>query len=108
MSKKQNLEDKNKGSVTCSFGRAWIGECGNDADESGFCEKHKGIKCCSCGKQATRECSETMQFVCGAPLCDDCEHTIRDNGGQLPNGLKGHCKKSEQVYKLWYMKKNDR
>ena len=115
MSEKHNLESTEKalhiGVVTCSFDRAWIGRCGNDA-ENGLCEEHKGVKCCSCGKQATRECSETMQLVCGAPLCDDCEHTIRDNGynsgGELPKGLKGHCKKSEQVYKPWFMRENDK
>ena len=96
--------------VTCSFDRAWIGKCKKPAEKD-LCEEHKGIKCCSCGKRATRECPETMQLVCGAPLCDDCEHTIRHNGynsGDLPKGYKSHCKKSEQVYKSWMERENDR
>jgi hypothetical protein len=95
-------------SVTCRFDKAWVGKCGKEADESGFCEEHKGIKCVSCGAQATRECPETIGLVCGAPLCDDCEHTIQSNGcnscGELHDGLGAHCKKKEQVYKPWYMR----
>jgi hypothetical protein len=94
-------------SITCRFDKAWIGKCEKEADESGFCEEHKGIKCVSCGVQATRDCPETMGLVCGAPLCDDCEHTIQSNGcnsgGELPDGMKSHCKKIEQVNKPWYM-----
>jgi hypothetical protein len=97
--------------MKCKFELAWIGVCNEIADESGFCAKHKDIKCVSCGKQATQQCSETMGLVCGAPLCDDCEHTINDNGcnsgGNLPVGLKMHCKKNEQVYKRWYMRLNE-
>src|SRR5690606_5294649 len=67
---------------------------------------------CSCGEQATHECSETGSLVCGAPLCNDCEHTIRENGcnsgGNLPEGLKGHCKKVDQVYKPWYMMESEK
>ena len=97
----------------CKFDKAWIGQCKNEADESGFCEEHKGIKCVSCGAQATHECGETGQFVCGAPLCDDCEHTHCDDGtngnigffrtAALPEGYKSHCKKSEQKYFPWYV-----
>ncbi len=91
----------------CQFDKAWIGKCDNPTTEgSKYCKEHTDLKCCSCGKQATRECSETMQFVCGFPLCDDCEHTIRSNGcssgGDLLKDLKGHCKKTEQVYQPWY------
>ena len=91
----------------CKFDKAWIGKCKNDADESGYCEEHKDIMCCSCGAKATHECSETMGLVCGAPLCDDCEHTINSNGcnsgGTSPEGLKSHCKKSDQKYFSWYV-----
>lgn len=91
----------------CKFDRAWVGKCKVECDGD-FCDEHKDKVCCSCGEQATRECSETMGLVCGFPLCDNCEHTIRDNGcnsgGELPEGLKGHCKKDEQLNKPWYMK----
>ena len=93
--------------VICCFDNGWAGKCKNEAIENGFCEEHKDVKCCSCVEKATRLCDETGFLVCGAPLCDNCEHTIRSNGcnsgGDLPEGLKGHCKKYEQVFKPWYM-----
>lgn len=94
----------------CKFNLAWVGNCNESTTDNDLCDKHKKEKCCSCGEQATRECSETMGLVCGAPLCDNCEHTIRKNGcnsgAELPEGLKGHCKKDEQVYKLWMERDN--
>ena len=93
--------------MECKFNIAWIGKCEQTADDSGYCEEHKKEKCCSCGSQATHTCYETAGFVCGVPLCNDCEHTLCDNGcnsqGNLPEGLGTHCKKTEQVYKPWYM-----
>lgn len=96
--------------VTCGFSEAWIGECKNDCP----CEKHANLKCVSCGAKATRSCEETGQFCCGAPLCDECEHTIAEDGtngnigffrtAKFPDGYKEHCKKSEQVYQPWYMR----
>lgn len=91
-------------SETCGFKQAWTTSCSNSSP----CPKHKDLKCSSCGEPATYECGETMYgFVCGAPLCDNCEHTIQSNGcnsgGELPDGYKSHCKKDEQVYKSWYM-----
>lgn len=95
----------------CEFKQAWIGQC-NVFSENDYCEGHSKDKCCSCGEQATHTCSETMQLVCGAPLCDNCEHTVRSNGynsgGEpLPKGLKGHCKKEDQIYKPWWDKKEE-
>ena len=57
----------------CRWCQHWQGTCGAPADDSGFCVKHKAKKCQSCGKQATNGCGYCGQFVCGAPLCDDCE-----------------------------------
>jgi len=98
---------------TCKFQIAWVGQCKEPAVENGMCEKHSKIKCVSCGAQATRECSETGQFVCGAPLCDDCEHTTYEdgcNGGigffaisKRPEGMKEHCKKCDQKAFPWYV-----
>lgn len=91
----------------CSFQVAWRGACGEKVEDGEYCPAHQNVTCCSCGEQATHECNETAILVCGAPLCNDCEHTIQSNGcnsgGQHPEGLKGHCKKDEQVYKPWYM-----
>ena len=101
-------------SVICGFSRAWIGPCKTHINKEGNkCHEHSEIKCSSCGEQATRECYETGQFVCGAPLCDDCEHTRTENGtnvgigfdAQLPTeGMKSHCKKTEQRYLPWYQR----
>lgn len=97
----------------CRFDKAWVGKCNEPADESGYCETHKGIKCVSCGAQATHECPETGTLVCGAPLCDDCEHTNYTNGtnggigffkvSERPEGMGEHCKKSEQKCFPWYV-----
>lgn len=58
----------------CAYDVAWIGRCGREAAEGETCcEKHRGVKCASCGAPATRECDHTGQFVCGFPLCNDCE-----------------------------------
>jgi len=96
---------------SCKFQIAWIGKCKEPALENGMCEKHKDLKCSSCGAPATHECSETGQFVCGFLLCDDCEHTICESGtngnigffrtSPLPEGMKEHCKKSEQKHFSW-------
>lgn len=55
----------------CQYDKPWQGTCKADA-ENGYCAKHKEEKC-RCGKQATHGCSHAGQFVCGAPLCDECK-----------------------------------
>src|SRR5690606_9845331 len=57
----------------CTYDRAWIGPCGKASVDRGFCAEHATKRCCSCGRQATHECCYTGQFVCGYPLCNDCE-----------------------------------
>lgn len=96
----------------CIFVEAWIGRCKEPAVEGGCrCVKHEKKKCESCDAPATHTCDSTGQFVCGADLCDDCEHTLREdgtNGGvgfnaiKPPEGMKDHCRKTEQRYKPWY------
>ena len=35
----------------------------------------KKLTCVSCGAKATRRCNSALSsFVCGEPLCDNCEH----------------------------------
>lgn len=46
--------------------------CGAKAYGEDFCEKHSTMKCVSCGSPATHGCDFCGQFVCGAPLCDNC------------------------------------
>ena len=102
--------------MQCNFVKSWVGSCKNEADDSGFCSEHKELKCCSCGEKATHDCEETGQFVCGALLCNNCEHTIFEdgtNGGigfnaqDCPEGMSRHCKKSEQRFTPWYKKKKE-
>lgn len=57
----------------CRYRPAYSVGCGALAGPFGFCATHAGKLCRSCGEQATNECNHTGQFVCGAPLCDDCE-----------------------------------
>jgi len=79
---------------TCKWNESWIGICNEPADESGFCEKHKVKVCVCCKGIATRSCDHTGQFVCGAPLCDNCSHGVPSlekpgflglGGGHHPN-----------------------
>lgn len=91
----------------CGFDRAWQSPCENLAP----CSEHGDLKCISCDRPATRSCPATGQFVCGAPLCDACEHTIAADGtngnvgffrtSPLPDGLGEHCRKTDQVFKSW-------
>jgi len=100
--------------MKCKFDLGWSGKCKSDAIKGKeYCEEHLEVKCKSCGIQATHLCGETGQFVCGAPLCDDCTHNVSprgDNGGigfgypKLPDDWKEHCKKSDQKYAPWYVK----
>ena len=98
----------------CGYNKAWIGACENQITDaaSGRCDDHKNTVCVSCGSPATRECDSTGQFVCGAPICDECEHTIYEdgtNGGvgfdsaSPPAGMGSHCKKGDQKFKTWYL-----
>jgi hypothetical protein len=103
---------------TCGFSEAWVGSCKEPVDsEDGQCEKHAGKICVSCGAKATQSCDSTGSFVCGEPLCNDCEHTLRaggTNGGigfnasPPPEGMKDHCKKSEQKHQLWIFGKDEK
>ena len=95
---------------TCIWEKAWIGRCPAEAVENGRCKEHQKA-CVSCGDPATHECEETGQFVCGAPLCGNCEHTRTKsgtNGGigfstePLPEGMGAHCRRSEQRYEPWF------
>jgi len=91
----------------CGFNQAWIGPCKKEVSKKGdHCDEHI-FTCASCGEPATKSCAETGMLVCGAPLCDDCDHTTQSNGcnsgGELPEGYKTHCKRDAQVYDPWYV-----
>lgn len=62
-------------STPCIFRLAWRGKCGKPTD-NGWCNKHEALTCVVCNKKATRMCDYTGSgpFVCGASLCDSCQH----------------------------------
>ncbi len=70
----------------CDFKLAYSAKCKKEGDP--FCEEHSKEKCCSCGKQATRQCSYAGQFLCGYPLCDNCKYV--NDGTQSAWGFIGH------------------
>jgi len=86
----------------CTFDKAWIGKCAKPAVTNDRCEEHNNVLCVSCQKPATRECEHTgTQFVCGYPLCDNCEHNAPEPGKAGIFGLGGgHCDK-ETAQKNW-------
>jgi len=84
----------------CGYDLAWIGPCSAPTSEGCLCEKHAALTCSSCGKPATHECDETFQFVCGAPLCEDCEHETAEDGTN--GGTMKHCRKDAQKFTPWY------
>ena len=64
---------------------------------------------------ATHQCDVTFGgLVCGDTLCDECEHTIDQNGvayGHLSpkeEWLPSHCKKTEQKYKVWWEREKEK
>lgn len=71
----------------CKFSEAWRGACGKETEEGKeYCKEHyldplnpetdslfSKNQCRVCKEQATHECAETFQFVCGVPLCDKFE-----------------------------------
>lgn len=63
----------------CAYrGNAWshrdVRECKSPATHGDMCAIHATVSCQCCNAQATHECPECLQFVCGAPLCDGCQH----------------------------------
>ena len=76
----------------CRFIIAWVGQC-KAAGIGGFCEQHDGIKCVSCKAQATHDCDHTGQFVCGAPLCDDCHGCVDHSRSAGSWGFMNHYHK---------------
>lgn len=63
----------------CDFNIAWVGKCKKDSGNESFCDEHKKMKCYVCNEQATNDCSETGQFVCGFPLCSNPECKTKHN-----------------------------
>lgn len=92
--------------LRCKWEISWVGQCPKEAGPNGFCKEHTDKKCVCCGEMATHDCEHTgIQFVCGAPLCNNCAHGIPDpkNPGIFGMG-GGHHPLSvvnEQVQKMF-------
>lgn len=57
----------------CRFVPAYSSACGHPTSNANrICSAHKAM-CAVCGELATNDCSYCGQFVCGTPLCDNCE-----------------------------------
>ena len=83
----------------CRYDLAWRGPC-RQHSENDICEFHSKIKCQVCGAQATKECDHTGQFVCGTPLCDNCEgitDTSKPSGGW---GFANHTHKQKNLKEI--------
>lgn len=72
--------------TTCQFS-TYGHKCGKPVEHGSlFCEGHKQAKCASCGQPATHGCDYCGQFVCGAPLCDECTYGTDES---KPSGAWG-------------------
>lgn len=60
---------------TCDFNMGYAGRCkSTEIIENGQCKTHQNM-CCMCKEQlATESCAHSGQFVCGAPICEKCNH----------------------------------
>ena len=67
----------------CVFEVAGCRRCTAEATDDQFCARHKALRCVVCKKQATKECDYTEQFICDAPLCENCKGF---NDQSKPNG----------------------
>lgn len=83
----------------CKFILAWQGHCNRESvGDSDRCEKHKDVKCCACKKPATMQCPDCSgSFVCGSPICDDCEH--HGQGGHAPKVRARSCVRCQAEYR---------
>lgn len=79
----------------CKFWPAWRNQCKHPC-EGDYCEKHAKVKCSSCGAQAVTECGHTGQFVCGAPLCANCEGRTDSSQGFGSWGFTGHAHRPKE------------
>ena len=69
--------------INCIYSMGWKGVCIKVVVNGDYCKDHHNLKCVSCGEQAIRQCTESSSFVCGAPLCGDCEHKRLGHGKKV-------------------------
>jgi hypothetical protein len=61
-------------SIPCQFDSKGWAPCKKPSN-NGWCTKHEGLQCSSCGIQATQSCDAGIGgLACGSPLCDTCRH----------------------------------
>ncbi|GAA4108542.1 hypothetical protein ACFFTN_01155 [Aminobacter aganoensis] len=65
-----------------------------------LCEEHATAKCSSCGQPATHGCDFCGQFVCGAPLCDECTYGTDETKSSGAWGFMNHIHVSKPEFAL--------
>ena len=82
----------------CRYEISWVGRCSRSAAEgSDYCHDHAGKQCCVCGEQASHECNHTGQFVCGAPMCVNCEPSTDTSKASGSWGFMNHTHRRKIV-----------
>ena len=65
--------------------------CGKPVEHGRYlCESHAAATCSSCGQVATHGCDYCGQFVCGAPLCDECTFGLDESKSSGVWGFMNH------------------
>lgn len=65
-----------------------------------LCEEHASAMCSSCGQPATHGCDFCGQFVCGAPLCDECTYGSDQTKSSGAWGFMNHIHISQPEFVL--------
>lgn len=73
--------------------------CGKPVEHGRYlCEEHAKAKCSSCGQPATHGCDFCGQFVCGAPLCDECTYGTDESKSAGSWGFMNHIHVSKPEF----------
>jgi|GEM_PF-4501603 len=83
---------------TCKFSTYGYA-CGKPVEHGRYlCADHAAATCSSCGKPATHGCDFCGQFVCGAPLCDECTFGTDESKSSGAWGFMNHIHVSKPEF----------
>jgi hypothetical protein len=86
-------------SVPCQFDEGGWAPC-RKPSTNGWCSKHEGMKCLSCGTQAYQSCDAQMGgLACGAALCKSCRHSLNDSSHVSSGVLNAQIREREETRK---------
>lgn len=93
----------------CPFLECWGGVCNKPLQPGlGFCDRHNGRKCWSCGRPATSSCDRSeMSLVCGVDQCHDHPHRHGQSAPVEPveaptptaQELRARCRRESNAHK---------